>query len=135
MGGLGGGGTNLACPPSCAQVVHNPQAVVPWPPMWPFKRRSDPSPDSAVSRSEFLEAVARLKVLERELEDLHQSYRRLRGIKAGEASAVARSGVPVAEPEQLALVGPSPSKKAELWRRFTAARNARMNGESAEKVR
>ena len=104
-----------------------------------FKRLFGPPPESDVSRSEFAELKAQVKVLEREIDDLHASYRRLRGHKAGIESAAARAGVPVVETEPAPVVGAPSNKKAELWQRFTVARAramaSRANGESAEKNR
>ncbi len=59
--------------------------------MWPFSRKSSAGIESGVTRVEFLELSARLKQLEREHDDLHASYRRLRGSAGGQAHHIKNS--------------------------------------------
>ena len=53
--------------------------------MWPFSRSQRDRFESAVKRDEFEDLVRRVKLVERENDDLHAAYRRLRSAKAVEA--------------------------------------------------
>lgn len=46
--------------------------------MWPFTR-AGAMPDPVITRAEFDDIKLRLKALEREHDDLHAAYRRMRG--------------------------------------------------------
>jgi hypothetical protein len=61
--------------------------------MWPFtspKRVLDEL--RRVTREEFDDVVHRLKIVEREHDDLHAAYRRLRAARAGEAPHETKKG-------------------------------------------
>jgi hypothetical protein len=65
-----------------------------------------------------LDLEQRFKVLEREHEDLHASYRRLRGARAVEARDAPRSSAPAPENDSQA---PAPRfSKEELRRKYLA---------------
>jgi hypothetical protein len=53
--------------------------------MWPFSQRRASRNEQDVSREEFDELVRRVKAVERENDDLHAAYRRLRASRAAEA--------------------------------------------------
>jgi len=64
--------------------------------MWPFSRRWR-APDELVAslqecQSQQRELVARIKVVEREIDDLHDFYRRLRARAAGDKRAADAEG-------------------------------------------
>ncbi len=60
--------------------------------MWPFSSEKRASAERTVSREEFDDVIHRLKIVEREHDDLHAAYRRLRASRAQEASVEPRKG-------------------------------------------
>ena len=94
--------------------------------MWPFRLRHDRLElDELAGKVRELEQ--RFKVLEREHEDLHASYRRLRGARAVEARdaprepARAHPGEPGADPQR-------PFTKDELRRKYLVVGRSRVGG-------
>ena len=66
--------------------------------MWPFRTRSNHSADPGASESfasgaELAELRREFKVMQRELDDLHAAYRRIRAGKAGETAIANRTTV------------------------------------------
>ncbi len=52
--------------------------------MWPFNERNSSVIETPFPRGELDELLRRVKAVERELDDLHAAYRRLRASKAAE---------------------------------------------------
>lgn len=77
--------------------------------MWPWSS----TPRAAASRDELDDIQRRLKLVERECDDLHAAYRRLRGSRAAEAKAELRAPKDYDDGG-----GEAPQTKAELRRRF-----------------
>jgi hypothetical protein len=87
--------------------------------MWPFRSNSDHQGLDDVHRK-VLELEQRFKVLEREHDDLHASYRRLRGARAVEAR-----DAPKPPPEREQSDSPDaarPSSKDQLRRKYLLRR-------------
>ena len=93
--------------------------------MWPFRSRPDRLELQELSQK-VLELEQRFKVLEREHEDLHASYRRLRGARAVEARdapkerAREQPGEPGADP-------PRRLSKDELRRKYLVVGTSRLS--------
>jgi len=62
--------------------------------MWPFSSAKQVAIERFITREEIEDLKLRLKTLEREHDDLHAAYRRLRGQRAQEASAAASPKAP-----------------------------------------
>ncbi len=84
--------------------------------MWPFDKREVRSSEQYATRAEFDEAVRRLKLLERDCDDLHAAYRRLRGSRAAELKDPAPAPAPATEEAP----APASSRKEELRRLYLA---------------
>ncbi len=79
--------------------------------MWPFDKREVRSSEQYATRAEFDEAVRRLKLLERDCDDLHAAYRRLRGSRAAE---IRTESPPAGRPEPEPQPETPSSRKEEL---------------------
>ena len=87
--------------------------------MWPFDKREVRSSEQYATRAEFDEAVRRLKLLERDCDDLHAAYRRLRGSRAAEMKQDApRDAERDREPTEAA----TPSSRKEELRKLYLTR-------------
>lgn len=88
--------------------------------MWPFTRRSSAVDKHERANSELWdllgECQARIKALEREVDDLHEFFRRVRARRGADARHAAAETVETPGGPQNASEGPS-SHKAELRRR------------------
>ncbi len=85
--------------------------------MWPFDKHEVTSRDHVVTRAEFDEAVRRLKLLERDCDDLHAAYRRLRGSRAAE---LRQDHTPAPAPAPEEPPAPASSRKDELRKLYLA---------------
>lgn len=94
--------------------------------MWPFRSK----PDRAELRElaeKVLELEHRFKVLEREHEDLHASYRRLRGARAVEARDTPKEPSR-ARPGEPGEDRPRPFTKDELRRKYLVVGTRKLGG-------
>jgi hypothetical protein len=108
--------------------------------MWPFSRQSSEDREAReyiASKTDFMEKVTgqireldqRMKFIEREHEDLHRHYRKLRGTFANEARQEARAA-PAGGRGNGGEDQPGPMTKDELRRRFLTPRGPGKNPES-----
>ena len=87
--------------------------------MWPFSDHQVSSSEHVVTRAEFDDICRRLKLIERESDDLHAAYRRLRGSKAADLRQNAEHAEASPGPE--VLPGNTISHKDELRRKHLSA--------------
>jgi len=98
--------------------------------VWPFRSKPDRA-EIRELREQVLELEQRFKVLEREHDDLHAAYRRLRGARAVEARdaprepARAQPGEPGADPGR-------PYTKDELRKKYLVVGTRRLGGGDGE---
>jgi hypothetical protein len=108
--------------------------------MWPFSRLTSEQREAReyiASKGEFMQKVVeqirdldhRMKLLEREHEDLHAAYRKLRGSFAREARETPNKP-PAGGGGNGAEDQPGPMTKDELRRRFLTPRNPNTKPES-----
>jgi hypothetical protein len=85
--------------------------------MWPFSSRTSAQRDDVELREQFRELEQRFKVIEREHEDLHRAYRKLRGTFAAEAREASRAA-PAGSRGNGGEDQPGPMTKDDLRRKF-----------------
>lgn len=94
--------------------------------MWPFRSKADTAPVRELNqRMDDLEQ--KFKVLEREHDDLHASYRRLRGARAVEARDAPREA-PRARPGEPGEDPGRPFTKEEMRRKYLVVGRSRVEG-------